>query len=80
MASISQLTQEALSLPFDDRMQLAQRLWASLQPSPDATVEDQEREALDLADRRDADLESGSVEGVSHADAMAKARKSLGCE
>ncbi len=80
MASISQLTQEALSLPLDDRMQLAQRLWASLQPSPDATVEDQEREALDLADRRDADLESGSVEGVSHADAMAKARKSLGCE
>ena len=80
MASISQLTQEALSLPLNDRMQLAQRLWASLQPSPDATVEDQEREALDLADRRDADLESGSVEGVSHADAMAKARKSLGCE
>jgi len=80
MASISQLTQEALSLPLDDRLQLAQRLWASLQPSPDATVEDQEREALDLADRRDADLESGSVEGVSHADAMAKARKSLGCE
>ena len=80
MANISQLTQDALSLPLDDRIQLAQQLWASLESSDDAIVEDQEREILDLADRRDAELETGSVEGVSHADALAKARKSLGCE
>ena len=80
MADISQLTQDALSLPLDDRIQLAQQLWASLQSSDDAFVEDQEREILDLADRRNAELETGSVEGVSHADALAKARKSLGCE
>lgn len=80
MADISQLTQDALSLPLDDRIQLAQQLWASLEPTTDASVEDQESELLDLADRRDADLESGSVDGVSHADALAQARKSLGCE
>lgn len=80
MADLSQLTQDALSLPLDDRIQLAQRLWASLEPATDAGAEDQESDLLDLADRRDADLQTGSVKGVSHADALAMARKSLGCE
>ena len=67
MARISRLTQDALSLPLDDRIELAEQLWASLGPSADVSVEDQERETLDLADRRAADLETGSVEGASHA-------------
>ena len=78
MSNLSQLTKEALSLPLDDRVRLAQELWASLQPAPGSmTAGGEETEALDLAENRDADLESGSVKGVPNTEAMAKARKSL---
>ncbi len=76
MSNISELTREALSLSVDDRVQLAQELWASLQSPPS----DSEADALDLADQRDTELEDGSVTGVFHKDAIAQARKSLECE
>ncbi len=76
MSNISELTKEALSLSVDDRVQLAQELWASLQSPPSGS----EADALDLADQRDAELEDGSVTGVSHKDAITQARKSLECE
>ena len=80
MASISQLTEEVLALPLEERIRLAQRLWASLQPATDASVRSQETDALELAERRDAELDGGTVQAVSHSDAIARARKSLGCE
>ncbi|MCO6455925.1 MAG: addiction module protein [Pirellulaceae bacterium] len=81
MASILQLTEEALALPLEERIRLAQRLWASLNPTADASEKKvQEAEALDLAERRDAELDRGSVQAVSHSEAIARARKSLGCE
>lgn len=80
MSTMAQLTRDALSLPLDDRIRLAQRLWDSLQQPENADGIDDEAKALELAHQRDAELAGGSVEGVSHADAMAKARKSLECE
>ncbi len=80
MTDIPQLINEALSLPLDDRIRLAQVLWASLQSPTNTSVSDEAAQALDVAERRDAELESRSVEGTSHAAALKKARNSLRCE
>lgn len=80
MSDLSQLTRQALALPLDDRIQLAQELWASVGPSAVDSVDKEVTEALDTADRRDAELASGAVQGISHDDAIARARKSIGCE
>lgn len=77
MTSIAQLTSDALSLPMHDRIRLAQRLWESLQDSGNIDSGDDDAKTLEVADQRDDELASGSVEGISHADAIAKARKSL---
>lgn len=80
MTNYAQVAQEALSLPLSERVQLAQQLWASVQPSAHADPQDEERQALDLADQRDAAMEGGLAGGISHADAVASARKSLECK
>jgi hypothetical protein len=80
MYDLSQLTREALSLPLEERLHLAQELWASLGPPSVTSIDSEVAEVLDKADRRNAELASGSVEGISHADAIARARKSIGCE
>ncbi len=77
MTSIAQLTSDALSLPVDDRIRLAQRLWESLQDSGNIDSGDNDAKTLELAEQRDDELTSGSVKGISHADAIAKARKSV---
>lgn len=74
MTDTSHLTNEALALPVDERVRLAQQLWASLQQS----VDDDESATLHVAKQRDEDLENG-LEGISHSEALARARKSLEC-
>ena len=74
MTDTSQLTNEALALPVDARVRLAQQLWASLQES----VDDDESATLDIAKRRDEDLEN-ALEGIQHSEVLARARKSLEC-
>jgi hypothetical protein len=80
MADLSQLTQAALGLPLDQRIRLAQELWASLQPEEADGVAGEIRDASEEAERRDAELDSGSVTGISHEEAIETARKSLRCE
>ncbi len=80
MANLSQLTQAVLDLPLHERVRVAQELWASLQPGGSEDVADETEDALRLADRRDAELDAGSVTGISHDQAMETARRSLGCE
>ena len=74
MNDASQLTNEALALPLNERVRLAQQLWASLQES----VDNEESVTLDVAKQRDEDLENG-LEGIPHSEALARARKSLEC-
>jgi putative addiction module component (TIGR02574 family) len=76
MTDLSHLTQAILDLPLHERVRIAQELWASLQPN-DGAVENETADALTLADRRDAELDAGSVDGISHQQAMDAARKSL---
>jgi putative addiction module component (TIGR02574 family) len=80
MSDLSELTREALALPIGERILLAQELWASLEASKPGNNADDVEQALDLAVQRDAELSSDVVDGVSHAEVMARARKSLECE
>ncbi|MBI1903044.1 MAG: addiction module protein [Planctomycetia bacterium] len=79
MSDLSQLTQQALSLPFIDRVRLAQDLWASVQPAEDETS-NEVAEAVKEAERRDAEFESGVEKGVPHDEAMRALRKSIECD
>ncbi|MBI1903043.1 MAG: addiction module protein [Planctomycetia bacterium] len=79
MADFSQLTQDALGLPVEQRLLLAQRLWASLQPESDDVETNEVQEAVDEALRRAADLDSGRVQAIPHEQVMADARKSIRC-
>ena len=80
MTDLSQLTQAVLDLPLHERVRIAQELWASLQPNESGDVANETEDALSLADQRDAELDAGSVTGISHDQAMETARKSLGCK
>lgn len=77
MVSLSQLTQDVLSLPAEDRIRLAQVLWNSVPPEDQAAHLPLSDEFLEELDRRNADLESGRVEAIPYEKAMAELRKSL---
>ena len=70
--SLELLEAEALKLAPADRSHLLERLVASLDSDPDVEAA-WEREA----DRREADLESGSVSAVPGDEAMARLRSKL---
>jgi hypothetical protein len=80
MSDTSQLTSEALALPLPDRVRLAQALWSSLQATDDSADPDDEARVLAVAERRDSELDNGSVKGIRHDDVMLVARRSLRCE
>ena len=75
MTNASQVTNEALSLPLNDRVRLAQELWASLHPPRDGEAD--EASPISKAKERDQEIANGEVEGVQHREALAQARKSL---
>jgi putative addiction module component (TIGR02574 family) len=75
-ATLDDLTQQLLSLPIDERATLAQRLWASLDVDPSCAPK-ADRELVDTLKRRNADMDRGAVQGRSHSEVMAAARKSL---
>jgi len=67
------LTSQVLALSPEQRFELAERLWASVEGQLD---EDDELFA-EIA-RRDAEIESGAVRTLSHDEVMQRARKALG--
>jgi putative addiction module component (TIGR02574 family) len=67
------LTEQALALPPQQRVELAQRLWSSVE---DQLGEDEELFA-EIA-RRDAELESGAVRTYTHEEVINAARKAIG--
>ncbi len=74
--TIQQITLEAMQLPLHERVCLAQALWQSIEVGlMDSKEQSVVREAMD----RDQELTSGVVQGRSHEELMANARRSIGC-
>lgn len=72
-----QLTEQVLALPLDERVDLAEALWQSIGAGLQAG---EEREAIELAARRDAELTSGAVVGRTHDEVMQAARRAIRCD
>ncbi|MEZ0387721.1 MAG: addiction module protein [Verrucomicrobium sp.] len=73
---VDQLAPEALKLPIRDRALLAAFLWESL-GDPYAAPSDglDDDEAFALAEKRDAEIESGTVVPLSHTELMTRLRR-----
>jgi putative addiction module component (TIGR02574 family) len=71
--NLDSLTSQALALPVEQRFELAQRLWQSVEGQLD---EDEELFA-EIA-RRDAEMDMGIAQTYSHEEVMRDARKALG--
>jgi len=75
--STEQLIAEALNLPLEERVSLAQALWESI----DAGLPDtDERAAVIEVIKRDEELSSGKVTGRTHEEVMQAARRALECD
>ena len=72
--STEQLIADAMALPLEERVSLAQALWESI----DAGLADtDERAAVNEAIQRDEELSSGKVTGRTHEEVMQTARRAL---
>jgi hypothetical protein len=69
MSTITELEKEVLALPPVERERLATAAWESLVSDPSA-VSDQsiDPEGIDIALQRDAEIESGAIQAISHAE------------
>ena len=73
--SREQITRAALELPLNERVDLAEQLWQSIEEGLPAV---EEGEAIETARRRDAELDSGAVNGRTHDQVMESIRRALG--
>ncbi|MCW1884145.1 addiction module protein [Luteolibacter flavescens] len=70
---IDQIAPEALRLPTRERALLAASLWESIgDPGLDDEMSDDD--AIELALRRDAEIEAGAVTPLSHQELMQRLR------
>jgi putative addiction module component (TIGR02574 family) len=67
------LTAQALALPADQRFELAQRLWESVE----GQLDENEELFAEIA-RRDAEMDRNAVQTYSHEEVMRDAKKALG--
>jgi putative addiction module component (TIGR02574 family) len=77
--SLDEIAREMLKRPLEDQYQLAQVLWDNLadyRPKTERT----DAEWIEIARKRAEELESGKVKGVSHEEAMRRARAAYECE
>lgn len=72
-----QLTRQLLELPLPERVALAQALWQSIDEESGSDATDEEREALDQARKREAELSTGFAAGRTHQQVMEAARRIL---
>ncbi len=72
-----QLTEQLMALPLADRVDLAEALWQSIGEGLPAG---EEREAIEQATRRDAEMSSGAVRGRTHEEVMQAARQAIRCK
>ena len=72
--STDQITTAALALSLEERVQLAQALWVSIDKG---LVEMKEAEAVGESARRAEELDRGEDEGQLHEEAMRDLRRGL---
>lgn len=72
---IDELTTQVLALAPSQRAELAQKVWQSLEDSQVVISPQAEAEALELASRRDTEIEDGEVKTRSHDEVMKDARR-----
>jgi hypothetical protein len=71
MSTITELEKEVLALPPSEREQLATTAWESLVSDPCALSDPGiDPEGIDIALQRDAEIEAGTIESISHAEFM----------
>ena len=71
MSTITELEKEVLALPPAEREQLATAAWESLVSDPSALSDPAiDPEGIEIALQRDAELESGTIESIGHAEFM----------
>ncbi len=75
--AIHQLTEQVMALPLAERVDLAEALWQSIGEELRAAGE---REGVEQAARRDAELTSGAASGRAHKEVMKAARRAIGCD
>ncbi len=74
--NVDEIVPAALKLPPRDRALLAASLWESLEdPYLWAAGESSEDESIALAEKRDEELESGTVQPLSHTELMRRLRR-----
>jgi hypothetical protein len=73
--SIEQIAAEALKLPARERARLAGSLWESVEDLSPTSLQAGDHEDVSLAQERDHQMESGQIQGVPHAEMMARLRR-----
>ena len=73
--SIDEIAPEALKLPTRERALLAASLWESIEDPFELSVDLDDEASLNLAEKRDQEIESGQVAVVSHQDLMRRLRQ-----
>lgn len=73
--NIDQIAPEALKLPMRERALLAASLWESIEDPFELPVDYEDEVALNLAEERDQEIESGRVQAVLHQDLMQRLRQ-----
>ena len=77
--SSEQLSRQVLALPLSERVALAEAPWQSIDEQPEFKAAGEEREAVEQARKRGAELASGVVIGRTHDEVMEAARRVLEC-
>lgn len=75
--TIQELTEQVMALSLTERVNLAEALWLSIGEELGAV---EEKELIEEALRRDAELTSGAVVGLTHEEVMRNARRAIGCD
>ena len=69
MSTLIDLEKEIMSLPAAERERLATAAWESLVNDPEAARSREiDPEGIDLASKRDTEIESGNVQPIDHAE------------
>jgi hypothetical protein len=69
MSTITELEKQVLALPPTEREQLATAAWESLVTDPGAFSNPGiDPEGIDIALERDAELDSGAIQAITHAE------------
>ena len=76
MSNLSKLQEDLLRLPANEREELALSAWNSLSRGSDPAINAQlDPEGIELAMERDQQLDSGSVNSISHTEFLRRTRR-----